>query len=336
MKSPVRHAFALIAAILVTGGARAQVPASVPAAISPEAQEFYRNLRPRPATAPDHNDPQTMQRLRDGLGKMFLASARRITTDYRLEEIDANGVRAYWVRTGTPAHADKVIVYLHGGGYIIGSATTSLGVPLRVGPAAGTPVLSVEYRLAPEHPFPAALDDSLAVYRWLLGHGYEGGDIAVMGDSAGGGLAVALALAVRNAKLSPPAAIAALSPLTDLSPTSDTRTTLAGYDPIVVGDPTARFALYAGKHDVRDPLISPVYGDFRGLSPLLIQVGTREVLLSDSARLARRAREAGVDVTLDVWEGMWHVWQEHPTAPEARQASAEIGRFLERHLTTSP
>jgi acetyl esterase/lipase len=322
-------ATALAAATL----ADAATPPGPPQAISPEAKEFYRALGIRPAVNANYEDPQTMQRLRDGLGKMFLTNARRITTDYQLEQVNAGGVPAYWVRIGTPTHRKKVIMYLHGGGYILGSATTNLGLPLRIGPAAGTPVLSVEYRLAPEHKFPAALDDGVAVYRWLLDHGYRGKDIAFLGDSAGGGLVVAVALAIREARLPAPAAIAALSPTTDLSPTSDTRVTLAAYDPIIVGDSADRFALYAGIRDVRDPLISPVYADLHGLPPLLIQAGTREVLLSDAVRLARRAREAGVDVTLDIWEGMWHVWQENPAVPESRQASTEIGRFLGRHLT---
>jgi acetyl esterase/lipase len=329
------HAIAATLALVVAGSLAAAEPAPVPAAVSAEAQEFYRNMRARPPVTADYRDPQTMTRLREGLSKMFLANARRLTTDYRLEKVDANGVTAYWVRTGNPKHARKAIVYLHGGGYILGSATANLGVPLRVGPAADTPVLSVEYRLAPEHPFPAALDDSVAAYRWLLARGYAGDDIALVGDSAGGGLAVAAALAIGKAKLPAPAAVAALSPLADLTPVGDTRTTLANWDPIVVGDPTGRFGLYAGSHDVRDPLISPVYADLTGFPPLLIQVGTREVLLSDAVRLARRARESGVDVTLDVWEGMWHVWQDHALAPEAAQASREIGRFLERRLTAS-
>lgn len=321
----------------VTAYAQAPAPATPPppAAISPEAQSFYRNLRPRPPGQTDYQDPQAMQRMRNGLAQMFLANARKISTDYQLEEVDAGGTRAYWIRTGTPRHADKAILYLHGGGYIIGSATSNLGVPLRIGPAAGVPVLSVDYRLAPEQPYPAALDDCLAAYRWLLKHGMKGRDIAFMGDSAGGGLAVACALGARRDGLPMPAAVAALSPLTDLTPTSDTRLTLAPYDPLVVGDPTARFALYAGGHDVRNPLISPVYGDLTGFPPLLIQVGTREVLLSDSVRLARRAREAGVDVTLDVWEGMWHVWQDHATAPEAKAASRDIAHFLEAQLLRS-
>lgn len=327
------RAVLLVTGVMAVGPVLAETAIRAPESISPEAQEFYRSLRMRPPLTANYEDPQTMQRLREGLGKMFLSTARRITTDYELEQVDAGGVPAYWVRAGTPAHPRKVIVYLHGGGYILGSATTNLGVPLRVGPAAGTPVLSVDYRLAPENKFPAALDDSLAVYRWLLGHGYRGRDIALLGDSAGGGLVVAVALAIKDAHLQAPAAIAALSPLTDLSPAGDTRVTLAAYDPIVVGDSTARYALYAGNHDIREPLISPVYGDLHGLPPLLIQVGTREVLLSDAVRLARRAREAGVDVTLDVWEGMWHVWQEHPLVPESKQASIEIGRFLEKHLT---
>ncbi len=327
------HVIAVAALLLATATlAQTPTPTPVPAAISPEAQAFYRGLKPRPPVQMDYRDPQAMQRMRNGLAQMFLANARKITTDYRLEEVDAGGVQAYWVRTGRPRHADKAIVYLHGGGYILGSATSNLGVPLRIGPAVGAPVLSVEYRLAPEQPFPAALDDCLAAYRWLLKRGLKGRDIALMGDSAGGGLAVACALGARREGLPMPAAVAALSPLTDLSPTSDTRLTLAPYDPLVVGDPTERFAVYAGEHDVRDPLISPVYGDFSGFPPLLIQVGTREVLLSDSVRLARRAREAGVDVTLDVWEGMWHVWQDHATAPEAIAASEEIARFLETRL----
>jgi acetyl esterase/lipase len=321
------------AAWTATAFAQAPMPPPVPASISPEAQAFYRNMRPRPPVEMDYTDAQAMQRMRNGLAQMFLANARRIATDYRLEEVDAGGVTAYWVRTGTPRHAGKAIIYLHGGGYILGSAVSNLGIPLRIGPAAGIPVLSVEYRLAPEQPYPAALDDCLAAYRWLLKSGRKGSDIAFMGDSAGGGLAVACALGARRDKLPLPAAVVALSPLTDLSPTSDTRVTLAAYDPIVVGDPTVRFGAYAGTHDRRDPLISPVYGDFAGFPPLLIQVGTREVLLSDSVRLARRARAAGVDVTLDVWEGMWHVWQDHATAPEARMASEEIARFLEARLT---
>ena len=304
----------------------------IPATISPEAQEFYR-LPKRPAVDIDYEDPPTMARLRSWVNGIFLDNARRITTDYSLEQVDAGGVPAYWVRTGTPDHPRKIILYMHGGGYILGSATTNLGVPLRVGPAARTPVLSLEYRLAPEHKFPAALDDATSAYRWLLGQGYQGRDIALLGDSAGGGLVLSLALALVAAGLARPAAIAVLSPTTDLSAGSDTRVTLAAHDPILVGESAERFALYAGTHDLKDPLVSPVYGDLRGLPPLLIQVGTREVLLSDAVRLARRAREARVDVTLDVWEGMWHVWQGHPVAPESRQASAEIGQFLEKHLT---
>ena len=309
-----------------------RAPFPVPGAASAEAQAFYRNLRPRPAMQADYRDPATMQRLRDGLGRMFLANARRVTTDYTLEAVDAGGVPAYWVRTGKPANHRKALLYLHGGGYILGSAQTMLGLPLRIGPAASVPVLSVEYRLAPEHPFPAAVDDALAAYRWLLSRGYRPRDIGVFGDSAGGGLAVALVLAARDARVPMPAAVAALSPLTDLTAIGDTRTTLAAVDPILVGDPTQRFLVYAGNRDPRDPLISPVYADLGGLPPLLIQVGTREALLSDSVRLARRAREAGVDVTLDVWEGMWHVWQDSVDVPEGAGASAEIAAFFRRHL----
>lgn len=310
--------------------AAAEMP--VPTDISPQAQEFYRQLRPRPAGPMDLSDPAVLERLRTGLGKMFLGFARKIRTDYNLENINAGGVPAVWVRTPEPVRKGKVLLYIHGGGFILGSAQTDLALALRIGPAAGMAVLSVDYRLAPEHPFPAATDDVLAAYRWLLKQGYAGRDIGVFGDSAGGALALSLVLASRDAGLKPPAAVAVLSPVTDLTGAGDTRATLASFDPVLMGDATARWTAYLGGHDPKEPLISPLYGDLKGFPPLLIQVGTREVLLSDSVRLARKARVDGVDVTLDVWEGMWHVWQGNPDAPEASEATDAIVEFFRRHV----
>ncbi|TFG85042.1 MAG: alpha/beta hydrolase [Chromatiales bacterium] len=305
----------------------------VPTTVSAEAQNYLRNLRLPPGRAMNYADPAVMTRLRGGLGKMFLLTARRIRTDYTLDPVDLNGVPGLWVRTPDPVRKGKVLLYLHGGGYILGSPATDLALPLRIGPAAGIAVLSAGYRLAPEHPYPAAVDDALTAYRWLLKQGYRGRDIGVFGDSAGGGLTLALALAVRDARLPSPAALVALSPVTDMTGAGDTRQTLKDSDPILRGDATVRRSAYVGEHDPRDPLISPIYADLRGLPPLLIQVGTREVLLSDSVRFARRAREAGVEVTLDVWEGMWHVFQGNPDVPEAKQASDEIADFLRRRVT---
>ena len=323
-------AWALLAA---SSAALAEMP--VPTDISPEAQEFYRQLRPRPAGSTDLSDPAVLERLRTGLGKMFLGFGRRIRTDYALETIDAGGVPAAWVRTPAPVQKGKVLLYIHGGGFILGSARTDLALPLRIGPAAGMAVLSVDYRLAPEYPFPAALDDTLAAYRWLLKQGYKGRDIGVFGDSAGGALALSLVLAARDAGIAPPAAVVTLSPVTDLTGAGDTRTTLASFDPVLSGGAAERWTAYLGGHDAKEPLVSPLYGELKGFPPLLVQVGTREVLLSDAVRLARKARAAGVDVTLDVWEGMWHVWQGNPDAPEAREAADSIAAFFRQHVGKS-
>ena len=319
----------LTAGVLLAAPVPAEMP--VPPDISPEAQEFYRQFRPRPP-AGDLSDPAVLARLRTGLGRMFLGFARGIRTDYTLESVDAGGVPAVWVRTPSPVQKGRVLLYIHGGGFILGSATTDIALPLRIGPAAGMPVLSVDYRLAPEHPHPAAIDDVLGAYRWLLKTGYKAKDIGVFGDSAGGALALALPLAARDAGLKPPAAVVALSPVTDLAGLGDTRTTLAGFDPVLSGDAASRWQAYLGGHDARGSLVSPLYGDLRGFPPLLIQVGGREVLLSDSVRFARKARVAGVDVTLDVWDGMWHVWQSNPGVPEAAEAAEDIAAFFRQRV----
>ncbi|MEZ5564581.1 MAG: alpha/beta hydrolase [Gammaproteobacteria bacterium] len=329
-------------AVLLVGQALTPISAAtempIPASISPEAQAYLRSLPPRRTSSSDLSDPATVARVRTILGKMFLEGARRISTDYSMEKIDASGVPAYWVRSkaGTPDkaanHDDKqMLLYIHGGGFVIGSASTDISIPLRIGPAADLPVLSVEYRLAPEHPYPAALDDVLHTYGWLLKHGYRAADIGVIGDSAGGQLAVALVLAARKAGLPLPAAVVVMSPVADMTNTGDSAVTLANFDPIQTTDKSNRILYMAGA-DPADPLLSTIFADLKGFPPLLIQVGTRDLLLSDSVRLARKARSDGVDVTLDVWDGMWHVWQGNPTVPEAAAASAEVGAFLRRHL----
>ena len=320
----------IVLALLAVVPARADIP--VPPGISPEAQEFYRQMQARPATSPDLSDPAVIGKLRTGLGKMFLANARRVRTDYTLEPVDAGGVPAIWVRTPEPVRKGRALLYIHGGGFILGSAKTDLSLPLQVGPAAGIAVLSVDYRLAPEHPFPAAVDDVVGAYRWLLGRGYAARDIGVFGDSAGGALALSLVLGARDAGLKLPGAVALLSPVTDLVGIGDTYTTLATLDPVLPGTTARLWEGYLAGRDPRQPLVSPLYGDLAGFPPLLIQAGGREVLLSDSLRLARKARASGVDVTLDVWDGMWHVFQGSSTIPESREAVAALGEFFRKHL----
>jgi len=282
--------------------------------------------------AMDMSDPTRMAKLRKALGAMFLKSALKIDPDLYLTKQAMNDVTGYWVNSSKPEKTGRVILYLHGGGHILGSAQTNLGSAIRVHKASGIPVLSVEYRLAPEHPFPADLNDAVAAYRWLLDQGYEGGEIGVYGDSAGGGLAVGLGLVAREQHLPMPAAIAVLSPLLDVSRVGDTRVTLADIDPVIRSAIGGRYGMYVGDADPRNPLLSPVYAHYNDFPPLLLQVGTRERLLSDSVRLARQARNHGVDVQLDVWDGMWHVWQDTPDVPEAEQACRELADFFTRNL----
>jgi len=303
----------------------------VPRDISEEAQAWYENLRPRPATPPDIQNPKVLAFTRKFMSGIYLANVEKLGIDYELEPVDADGVDAYWIRVGQQLDG-KVLIYFHGGGQILGSAKTNLATALRVTTSSGIPVITVEYRLAPEHPFPAGLNDGLTVYRWLLDNGYAPEDIGIFGASAGGNLALTMPLLARDEGLPQPAALVLLSPSVDRTHTGDTHTTMVGLDPIL-GPPTAE--VYAIDHPPDHPLISPIYADLTGLPPTLIQVGTRERLLSDSVRLTRRARLAGVDVTLDVWDGMWHVWQDNPTIPEAGLATREIGKFFRRHLNVN-
>jgi acetyl esterase/lipase len=203
----------------------------------------------------------------------------------------------------------------------------------RIAIASKTPALQPAYRLAPEHPFPAALQDCVAVYRWLIDHGMPPQSTVVAGDSAGGGLAVAVAVTLRDDDVPLPAAIVCISPWADLELTGQSLGTRANVDPICSPEESQfQASQYVGKNDPRAALISPIYADLHGLPPLLIHVGDREILLSDAMRLAERAREDGVDVELKIWEGMWHVW--HLFAgyvPESQQAIDEIGTFISKH-----
>lgn len=321
--------------VLLSGSVVAKEPVVLPGTISIEAQAYLtkaRSGRLPEGFGNDMSDPETLGKMRTALSNMFERGAREIDPDYFLTQQDMDGVTGFWVNSEAPKKADKVIVYLHGGGYILGSATTNLASAIRVRRAADIPVLSVDYRLAPEHPYPAAVDDGLTVYRWLLKRGYDPSDIAIYGDSAGGGLTLAVTQAVREAGLALPAAIAALSPLAEITNNGDTRITLADVDPVIRIDPLPSLMLYVGDEDPAHPHLSPVNADFVKFPPLLIQVGTREILLSDSVRLAARARAAGVPVTLDIREGMWHGWHDRPGLPEADASCAELAAFMVSHL----
>lgn len=226
---------------------------------------------------------------------------------------------------------DHVILYLHGGGYVSGSLLTHRALMGHLSRHANARVLALDYRLAPEHVFPAALEDAWAAYWWLLGEGYRPDRIVLAGDSAGGGLALSLLLALRDAHVPLPAAAICFSPWVDLALTGASLHKNAATDYINPEILRATAQMYLGGHDVYDPLVSPLYGDLRGLPPLLIQVGSAEILHDDGRRFAQRARRAGVDVQLEVAPGMVHVWQfMYWIEPMARQSVQRAGRFARR------
>jgi epsilon-lactone hydrolase len=234
------------------------------------------------------------------------------------------------------APTDAVVLYLHGGGYCIGSLGSHRGLGGRLSLATGCPVITLDYRLAPEHPFPAALDDATGAYGDLLVTGVPPERIAIAGDSAGGGLTVAVLLALRSAGSPLPAAAACLSPWVDLTQSSDAYRRIGDRDPMVSKAGLDLMAdAYLGGVDPRTELASPLFaGDLDGLPPIRIEVGEDEALIDDSVGLARRLRSAGVDVSLTVWPEMIHVFQAFPASviPEADQSIADIGSFLAGHL----
>ncbi len=255
----------------------------------------------------------------------------------QIERTWVEGLQADWLTpTTTPsdASADARLLYLHGGGYICGSFASHRGLVGNLTQACGLRTLMPEYRLAPEYPFPAALEDSLRVYRHLLADGIAPHRLVLGGESAGGGLVIATLLALREEGVPLPAAAFALSPWTDLAATGESLHTRARHDPWFKpeGVPVVA-AHYLGDNSPTNPFISPLYGDPAGLPPLLIHVGNYEILLDDSTRLAAKARSAGVDVTLRVWDGMWHVFQTLAArVPEARQSVDEVGAWVQSRL----
>lgn len=251
-----------------------------------------------------------------------------------VETVTAGGRPAEWIRP-VGAREDAALLYLHGGGYVIGSPRSHRHLAEAVARSAGISCLLPDYRLAPEHPFPAAVDDALAAYRWLLEERkMASGRVAVAGDSAGGGLAVATLVSIREARLQLPGAGVCISPWTDLTCSAASYQTRAAVDPLVkLPEITAMARRYLGAADPRTPLASPLFADLRRLPALLIQVGSEEVLLDDAASLVERARADGVDARLEVWEQMIHVWHWFlPWLDEAQAAVEKIGSFLRSQL----
>lgn len=229
---------------------------------------------------------------------------------------------------------DMVILQLHGGGYM-GAVRNAYYVfaGLYNEVSKGCSVLTPDYRVAPENPYPAALEDAVASYQWLLNQGWFGEQIVLAGDSAGGGLAIALAMYLRDHNMPLPCGIVAMSPWTDVTASGESYETNFDKDPLFGGTRESLIYLndYAGDHDPMDPYISPLFGSFKGLPPMLFQVGSIEMLLSDSIDAAAKAKEQGVRVRLSIYEGMFHVFQmAYMHLPESKRAWAEVGKFIEK------
>ncbi len=251
-----------------------------------------------------------------------------------VEPTTVNGLHAEWLRPkGAPG--DKALLYLHGGAYVVGSCGTHRQMVSHIARAAGINALLPEYRLAPEHPFPAAIEDAVGVYRFLLANGFDSQDIFIAGDSAGGGLTVATLLSLRHAGLPMPAAAVLLSPFLDITASGESATTRAGQDPwFDAKDVSVVADKYCGAGaDLENPLISPVFANVAGLPPTLIQVGNDEILLSDSTRFADKMKAAGLDIEIEIWPEMWHVFQLFVgKMPESRRAIDRIGVYLKARM----
>ncbi len=263
----------------------------------------------------------------------LLAKASRRPANAVCTPATVEGMAAEWI-TPPLALPKRTLLFIHGGGYFFGSLNTHRQLAADVANAAQARTLLFEYRLAPEHRYPAALDDTLAVYRALIRDGTDPSQLILAGDSAGGGLTLAIMIALRDAGEPLPALAICFSPWTDLACTGESMQSRVKADPWF--DPrqmvqAARY--YLGNQDPETPLASPLYADLHGLPPLLFQVGMDEILLSDSTRMAEKARAAGVDVTLQVWPHMMHVWQAFARyVPEGRAALSHVAAFVHGHL----
>lgn len=291
-----------------------------------EIEVLVGKLRQRPLGSGSGGDVSKIRAQMEGM-------ALRAAPDIQVENTDANGVKAERL---TPPGADpkRVILYLHGGGYVIGSPNTHRSLAGELARAAGCVALVLDYRLAPENPYPAAVEDSVATYRWLLSNGHEPGNIVIAGDSAGGGLTVATLLALKARGLPMPAAGICISPWADMTVSGESVKSRAEMDPMTTEIGIKQMAAhYLNGADPRTPGASPIFADLKGLPPLLIHVGEAEILFSDSETLRDRAEEAGVDVTFEEWPRMIHVWHAfHPFLAEGREAIKKAGAFAKGRM----
>lgn len=278
-------------------------------------------------------DPSDLGAMRQGFEQMLTQFP--VAAGVTFEQVDLDGIPGRWcIPPG--ARQGRMLLYLHGGGYMVGSSKAYGPLTSELASRLKTRALIPDYRLAPENPYPAALDDAVHVYRWLLNHGVTAQSIALAGDSCGGGLTVAAMAAIRDAGLPLPLGAAVISPWADMEISSDSFASKAAEDQLLTADGLRGMAgAYLGAASPRTPGASPVYANLTGLPPLLIQVGSSEVLLDDATRLAARAGAAGVKVRLDVWPEMFHVWHAYASMlDEAAEALDDAAAFIDRLFAT--
>ena len=268
------------------------------------------------------------------LGFDALTMVLPVPRNAEIVPVHADDVPCEWVMCADGLHQDRVFIYLHGGGYFFGSPRSHRTITWRISQAGKMKVLAVDYRQPPDHEYPAPIWDVVRVYRWLLARGYEPQNIFIGGDSAGGNLTLVSMLKFRELGLPLPAGAVLISPWADLTTTGESLHDNADHDPYIPVKVLKFLArVYAGQHSPADPLLSPIYGDYSGFPPLLVQVGGKEVLLSDAQRVAAAAQKAGIPVTLSVYPDMMHVFQALAyVIPEGKEAIREIGRFIHKHL----
>ena len=286
--------------------------------------EDLKKVREVISAMPDDSE-SSIDELRARLDR--LAELFPLSENFSVEKIQVNTIPGEWVKA--PIVRDGVVIlYLHGGGYVRGSTASHRHLVGAISEAAKSSVLSIDYRLAPEFPFPAAVEDCLEAYRWILKNGFSPNQVGVAGDSSGACLALAVALCLRDAGEPVPATIICISPPIDGTMSSDSWETKAETDPLVNKE---KISLYRAMYDAdpTSPLASPIFADLSGLPPILIQVGSEEVLLDDSIKLDQKARDAGIESTLEIWDEMIHCW--HLFAPmlkEGRDAINRIGEYF--------
>ena len=305
-------------------------PIPVPEVLSEEAKAAWLNLPKLPLPA---NNPKQLAAMRQLTDMLDNAVYDQLRDPYSIEDVKLNGITTMWITPPELSHEDRVMVFIHGGGFVVNSRRSQLALQAAVASRLGVKVVSIEYPLAPEHPYPAATDAIVAAYQGLLDQ-YGAANIGLFGTSAGGGHVLATLLRLKRDGIALPSVSAALSPGADMSFSGDSFTFVGAQDPILpVQGAIDSLSSYRGEADPKDPLVSPVFGDWTGMTPLFLFAGTREILMSDAIRIAAGARRDGCEVALLVSDGMWHVSvADGSGVPEEQFAFDQMIVFLTKHL----